>query len=218
MQKSSVTRVSVWSRWLRISHWLIGLSTLGLIGSGYLLSIQTTQSATHQDVHYLFGALLLPGFLIRLYLLLFGKGTDHISDCEPNAHRLSQGWQVAKHYLTLGKAPLPNWFSHNPLWGPIYIGLFFILLLSLISGYALLNDLQFLFGIVMADLHHLTYLIIAWFSLLHILAVFAHDLSGSGSDISGMINGHRIFQHSEKPSEPGTTTVDLNDLMKSLKK
>ncbi|MEJ2618765.1 MAG: cytochrome b/b6 domain-containing protein [Candidatus Thiodiazotropha sp.] len=218
MQKSTVTRVSVWSRWLRISHWLMGISTLGLISSGYLIAIQAAPANMMQDIHYLLGALLLPGFLIRLYLLLFGKGTDHISDCEPDSHRLMQAWQVAKFYLTLGKAPLPNWFSHNPLWGPIYIGLFFILLLSLTSGYALLNDMQILFGIVMSDLHHLTYLIIAWFSLLHLVAVFTHDLSGTGSDISGMINGHRIFQVPENPSEPETQSVDLTDLMKTLKK
>jgi Ni/Fe-hydrogenase 1 B-type cytochrome subunit len=155
----------------------MGISCLGLIGSGYLISIQAIPITTMQDIHYLFGALLLPGFLIRIYLLLFGKGTDHISDCEPDIHRLTQAWQVAKFYLTLGKAPLPNWFSHNPLWGPIYIGLFFILLLSIVSGYALLNDMQFIFGVVMVDLHQLTYVIIAWFSLLHIVAVFVHDLS-----------------------------------------
>jgi Ni/Fe-hydrogenase 1 B-type cytochrome subunit len=218
MQKSSVTRVSVWSRWLRVSHWLMGISSLGLIGSGYLISIPSPPATTIQDIHYLFAALLLPGFLIRLYLLIFGQGTDHISDCEPDKHRLAQAWQVTKFYLTLGKAPLPNWFSHNPLWGPFYIGLFFILLLSLISGYALLNDMQFLFGVVMADLHQLTYVIIAWFSLLHIAAVFTHDLSGTASDISGMINGHRIFQVSDNSTEPDTQTVDLNDLMKTLKK
>jgi Ni/Fe-hydrogenase 1 B-type cytochrome subunit len=196
----------------------MGIPTLGLIGSGYLISIQAISTTTMQDIHYLLGALLLPGLLIRLYLLVFGKGTDHISDCEPDKHRLAQAWQVAKFYLTLGKAPLPNWFSHNPLWGPIYIGLFFILLLSLISGYALLNDMQLLFGVVMADLHQLTYTIIGWFSLLHIVAVFAHDISGTGSDISGMINGHRIFQVSDNSSEPDTQTVNLNDLIKTLKK
>jgi Ni/Fe-hydrogenase 1 B-type cytochrome subunit len=196
----------------------MGISCLGLIGSGYLISIQAIPITTMQDIHYLFGALLLPGFLIRIYLLLFGKGTDHISDCEPDIHRLTQAWQVAKFYLTLGKAPLPNWFSHNPLWGPIYIGLFFILLLSIVSGYALLNDMQFIFGVVMVDLHQLTYVIIAWFSLLHIVAVFVHDLSSTGSDISGMINGHRIFQVSDNPSDPDTQRVDLNELMKTLKK
>jgi hypothetical protein len=61
----------------------------------------------------------------------------------------------------------------------------------------------------MADLHQQTYVIIAWFSLLHIVAVFALDLSGTGSDISDMINGHRIVQVSDNSSEPDTQTVDL---------
>ena len=72
------------------------------------------------------------------------------------------------------------------------------------------------------DLHHLCYLVIGVFTLLHIPAVFSHDLAGKGSDISGMINGHRIFEV-ENPGQnnkatTGTHSVALQDLMKSLKR
>lgn len=218
MQTNSVSCVQIWSRWLRLSHWLIAFSTLGLLSTGFLLNYQQLPSSLTHEIHDILSAILLPGLLIRLYLLIFGKGTDHISDCEPTLHRLSQAWQVLQYYLTLGKAPLPKWFSHNPLWGPIYLALFFILALSLLSGFALVNDLPLLFSLDMTALHLLTYKIIAWFTLLHLIAVFAHDLGGTGFDISGMINGQRIFEIKQKSSAQTTQTIELDDLIKTLKK
>jgi Ni/Fe-hydrogenase 1 B-type cytochrome subunit len=218
MQTNSVNRVLIWSRWLRLSHWLIALSTLGLIGTGYLIDTQASTSTTlHADIHYILSAILLPGLLIRLYLLFFGKGTDHLSDCEPDTHRLSQAWQVVKFYLSLGKAPLPKWFSHNPLWGPIYLLFFFILSLSIISGFSLLYDRLLLFGLSMTDLHRLTYQTIAWYTLLHLIAVFVHDLNGTASDVSGIINGYRIFEI-KQDTPPPVQAVDLDDLVKTLRK
>ncbi len=220
MQATQVTRVNIWSRWLRISHWLIAVSSLGLMASGYLMKQQILDSPSAQDLHYMLSAVLLPALLVRLYLLFFSKGTDHFTDCEPDRHRLSQAWEVIKFYLTLGKAPLPKWYSHNPLWGPLYLAFYFILVLNAISGLALINEAPFLFNLSMIDLHRLTYLIIAGFTALHILAVFSHDMGGTSSDISGMINGYRIFELKQEPTHESPTyqTVDLKDLMKTIKK
>jgi Ni/Fe-hydrogenase 1 B-type cytochrome subunit len=174
------------------------------------------------EIHFMLSGLFLPALLFRIYLLLFGTSSEQLSSCEPNLHRLSQSWLVLKFYLTLGKAPLPKWYSHNPLWGPIYLALFFFLLLSTISGLILLKDIAMIGRLSLTDLHHLSYQAIATFTLLHLPAVFSHDLAGKGSDISGMINGHRIFelenpQEKDKPVT-GTQSVALQDLVKSLKR
>ncbi|MES9862810.1 MAG: cytochrome b/b6 domain-containing protein [Candidatus Thiodiazotropha sp. LLP2] len=216
MQTTNVTRVLVWSHWLRVSHWLIAIPTIGLLITGFLMNRQLLPATDIHDIHYILSAFLLPGLLIRLYLLFFGKGTELLSDCEPDRHRISQAWQVIKFYLTLGKAPLPKWFSHNPLWGPIYLAFFFFLSLSVISGFALLNEYSIISGLSMTDLHHITYQIIAWYSLLHVVAVFTHDLGGSSSDISGMINGHRIFEIKESEKQT-SQAIELDDLLKTLK-
>ncbi|MCU7810064.1 MAG: cytochrome b/b6 domain-containing protein [Candidatus Thiodiazotropha sp. (ex Notomyrtea botanica)] len=220
MQANTVTRVLVWSRWLRLSHWLLTLCTIGLIATGWLMSIDTGLSHLVSDLHYLLGGLLLPALLLRLYLLFFGSGTDLLSDCEPNVHRLLQSWQVIRFYLTLGKAPLPKWYSHNPLWGPIYLILFFFLVLVAISGLLLLNDVVVFGGISTLDLHQLSHIIILTFSILHIPAVFAHDLSGKAGDISGMVNGYRQFELTEAEQHKNTAeqSVPLNNLIKTLKK
>ena len=220
MQANTVTRVLVWSRWLRLSHWLIAIPTLGLIGTGWLMSQDLPISEQASQIHYLLSAILLPALLIRLYLLFFGKGTDHLSDCEPDWHRLSQAWLVIRFYLTLGKAPLPKWYSHNPLWGPLYLALFFFLVLITLSGLLMLNGVIIIGNLGLQDLHRLSYLVVLWFTLLHLPAVFSHDLSGQGGDISGMINGYRVFDTNTPQSteQPGEHAISLDDLLKTLKK
>jgi Ni/Fe-hydrogenase 1 B-type cytochrome subunit len=222
MQATGVTRILVWSSRLRLAHWTLGLSTIGLLVSGWLMNNTHLMAQSAAEIHFMLSGLFLPALLLRLYLLLFGSGSDHLSSCEPDLHRLSQAWLVLKFYLTLGKAPLPKWYSHNPLWGPLYLALFFFLLLSAISGLLLLKEVSMIGTLSLRDLHHLCYLVIGVFTLLHIPAVFSHDLAGKGSDISGMINGHRIFEI-ENPGQSDKTGTDthsvaLQDLMKSLKR
>lgn len=216
MQIKTVSQVLIWSRWLRLAHWTQAISTLGLIATGWLMSEETLHAETASELHYLLGGLLIPALLLRLYLLFFGKGTDHLSDCEPNRHRLVQAWQVIRFYLTLGKAPLPNWYSHNPLWGPIYIALFFFLALIAASGLLLLNDSYLIGSISMLALHRLCYLFVLIFTLLHLPAVFFHDLSSKSGDISAMVNGFRVFETGEQTET--SQTVTLETLMKQLKK
>ena len=220
MQATNVTRVLVWSRWLRLSHWSIALTAIGLCVTGLIMQSGLTSSTDISDLHNILGGLLLPPLLLRLYLLFFGKGTDHLSDCEPDKHRLSQAWQVLRYYLTLGKAPLPKWYSHNPLWGPLYLFLFFCLFLATASGLLLLKSLYFFAGLSMLDVHQFCFLAIGILTLLHVPAVFFHDLSGQGGDVSGMINGYRIFDANPNQTglKQGEQTISLDDLLKTLKK
>jgi Ni/Fe-hydrogenase 1 B-type cytochrome subunit len=129
---------------------------------------------------------------------------------------------VLKFYLTLGKAPLPKWYSHNPLWGPLYLLLFFFLILCSISGLILLKDISMIGALSLRDLHHLSYIVIGTFTLLHIPAVFSHDLAGKGSDVSSMINGYRVFEvaspEESNKLEKGTHVVAFQDLLKSRKR
>ncbi len=220
MQVKNVSHVLVWSRWLRLTHWAMALSSLGLIATGWLMSQDRALTNSLGDLHYMLSGVLLPALLFRLYLLFFGKGTDHLEDCEPNTHRLSQAWQVIRFYLTLGKLPLPKWYSHNPLWGPLYLALFFILVLVSISGVMLLNDLYLFANLSMLDLHRLSYQLILVFTLLHLPAVFSHDLSSKSGDISAMVNGYRAFEVTLESTDlkPDTQSVSLDALMKQLKK
>ncbi|MCU7880336.1 MAG: cytochrome b/b6 domain-containing protein [Candidatus Thiodiazotropha sp. (ex Lucinoma aequizonata)] len=111
----------VWSRGVRLAHWSLVLSSIGLLITGWLMNNTSVIAATTTEIHYMLSALLLPALLLKLYLLFFDEGTDHLIACEPDSHRLSQAWLVVKFYLTLRKPPLPKWYSHNPFCGPLYL-------------------------------------------------------------------------------------------------
>lgn len=217
MQATTVTRVLVWSRWLRLSHWTIALSSIGLIVTGWLLSTNPIPLTDAKEIHFLLSSLLLPALLVRFYLLFFGKETDLLTDCEPNLHRLSQALEVLRFYLTLGKAPLPRWFSHNPLWGPVYLLLFIFLAISSLSGLLLIQDIPFIFTLSNYDLHNISHYAVSLFVLLHLPAVFAHDLSNKNSDISGMVSGYKVFHvdNSDLNGKRKMYTVSLDELLKT---
>ena len=142
----------------------------------------------------------------------FGSGSDLLASLSLDRHRLIQALAVLRSYLTLGKVPLPRWYSHNPLWGPLYLLLFLVVSLQITSGLLLLNDITMLGNLSMRGLHVFGFQVTLGFSLLHILAVFFHDLKGTGSDVSAMISGQRIFLIEARESAPEPVSISLDNL------
>lgn len=219
MNDHDIQRIPVWSRALRIAHWVMAAAVVVLIVTGWRMGGDPLLAPRLLDDHYLAAAFLIPAMILRLYLLFFGAGTDHISDCEPDMNRLRSAAAVLKYYFSLGRSPLPNWYAHNPLWGPLYLLLFLFLLIQILSG--TLQHSYPRFGMInLHDLHVIGATFITTFTITHIIAVFVHDLGGSGSDISAMIHGHRIFilkkaVAAERPAD--VQSVSLEALKSSLK-
>ena len=134
-------------------------------------------------------------------------------------NRLRSAVAVLKYYFSLCRSPLPNWYAHNPLWGPLYLLLFLFFLIQILSG-TLQQSHPYIGMVNLHDVHIIGAYVITGFSVVHLLAVFLHDLGGSGSDISAMINGHRIFIL-KKPvatQQSGEVqSVSLDELRRSLK-
>lgn len=217
MANSRVQRVLVWSQPLRIAHWLMALSALVLLATGWLGQRDPVLGAAARDYHYIAGAVLILGLALRLYLLFFGRGSDLLGDCETDRHRLGQAVEMLRFYLSLGRAPLPRWYAHNPLWGPLYLLLFLFLLLQVVSGLLLLKGIALILGLSLYGLHQLGSGVILGFTLLHLAAVFSHDAKGSGADNSAMINGYRIFLVEDSNSGFGAPQrVSLDQLSRQL--
>ncbi len=199
----TVQRVAVWSRGVRLAHWLMAAGVLGLLATGYLLHRFPGQQA-ELDYHYLTGYLLVAGLAVRVYLLLFGRAEAHWRALMPDAGSGRAALAMLRFYLSLGRFPLPRWYAHNPLWGPIYLLIFGVLIAQVVTGlgvgeYWLAEEPALSWHTVGAQ-------VILGFAILHILAVFLHDLYGTGSDCSAMINGHRTF--SRPPLIGGLDALD----------
>jgi Ni/Fe-hydrogenase 1 B-type cytochrome subunit len=113
-----IRRVAVWSPRLRLAHWLMAGATLVLLATGWLLDAAPSLAAAAADYHYLAAAVLTFAIALRLWIGWFGQGAERfasllLSDTDVRAARESLVF-----YLSFGKAPLPNWFAHNPLWKP----------------------------------------------------------------------------------------------------
>lgn len=193
MKQPDIRRLPIWSKILRICHWSMAASVLTLMLTGWLIAWVPEKAESLKDVHFVAAAILITAIVIRLWLLVFGQKNDSIQSLLPNKHQMRQGWQVLRAYITLGKIPLPKWYAHNPLWAPIYLVVYALLLLQICTGLLLLNDITLLGTWSLRQSHLLGFQIISLFTLLHIAASFFHDAKGDGGDISAMINGQRTF-------------------------
>ena len=212
-----IKRLPVWSGWLRLSHWVMTCAVLVLMFSGWLLHRAPELASWTLDAHYYAGALLLTAFLIRIYLLFFGSGSDLLASCTLDRHKFKQALAVLGSYMTLCKVPLPKWYAHNPLWGPLYLLFFVLIAMQITSGLLLMNHITLIGDTSVRGLHLFGFQLTLGFSLLHILAVFVHDLKGTGSDVSAMISGQRIFVLEPQPTQQDAGSVSLDELTNQLK-
>jgi len=215
---AEIKRLPVWGRWLRLSHWSIACAIFVLMFSGWLHMRAPGLAGWILDAHYYASTLLITALVIRIYLLFFGSGSDLLESCSLDRHKIKQALAVLSSYLTLGKIPLPKWYAHNPLWGPLYLIFFLLMTVQIISGLLLMNQITLMGDISIRSLHLFGFQVTLGFSLLHILAVFVHDLKGTGSDVSAMISGQRIFVVESKAPPAVPSSVSLDDLTKQLKK
>lgn len=218
MTTPTIRRVPVWSGWLRLAHWSMAASVVALLFTGWLIRIAPAVSAAALDYHYIAGYGLAGALVLRFYLLVFGRGAEYWQGLWPDRTQRRALLEMVRFYVSFGRTPLPHWYAHNPFWAPIYLLLFVLLALQLASGLSL--DAPYLLaGRSIPALHGLGAKLIGGFVVLHVMAVFLHDLKGTNSDVSAMINGHRIFVV-DKPASPlkgSVHTVSLDELMRSRK-
>jgi Ni/Fe-hydrogenase 1 B-type cytochrome subunit len=206
MSTIPIQRVRTWSTALRLCHWLLAAGVLVLLASGWLLTSQAPATGKYwRDAHLTTGYLLGLTLVIRIALLFTGgTPTDRWRDFLPLTRQHWLGIRdMLVFYASLGRAPLPGYYGHNPLWGPIYLLFLGILCGAIATGLPLAmagSTGQSPFaaatewlGYTLPEWHAGLALVTSGFVAFHILAVFLHDARGTASEISAMINGHKIF-------------------------
>ncbi len=218
-KSTTVQRVPVWSGLLRLSHWLMAFSTLLLLATGWLLESVVEFQDASRDFHYLAAYALIGGLLLRLHLLFFDRGPGSWTALIPRREQVGAMLDMLRFYLSFGRWQLPGWYAHNPLWQPVYLVLLLLLALQALSG--VVTDAPYLIaGRSLADWHGAGAVVIGYLVALHVLAVFLHDLKGTGSDVSAMVNGHRIFviKPVQQQIELGATGISLEEIGKTSKR
>lgn len=213
MPTLQIRRVLVWPARLRLLHALLALSVIVLLATGLLLDHDAALYAAARDYHFIAGYALLGGLAIRLPLLVAGKGPARLSALLPTSEQRRAAIATLRFYLSFGRAALPRWYAHNPLWGPLYLAMFALLLVAAITGLGYDED-WVLLGLSAVDTHAAVARLVLVLILGHVIAVILHDLRGTSADISGIVNGHRFF--TIEPLEPKidapSTEIDLREL------
>lgn len=217
-QAEQVRRILVWRGWLRLAHWGIAFSSLLLLASGEIIKHMSHLNDAIRDYHIMLGSVLALALILRAILLFVDRGAGHWRALIPTRSQLVGMRAMLLFYLSFGRMPLPKWYAHNPFWIPVYVLLYGMLLLQVLSGFWQ-GETPFLAGFYLPDVHSVLATGISILIGLHIAAVFLHDLKGTGSDISAMINGHRIFviHQPELPPVPSVHTVSLDQIKVKMK-
>jgi len=192
MSEKEYRRVPVWSGWLRLSHGAVGLATLVLLLTGWLLAESPSLAESALDVHYLAAGVLVSGLIVRIALMFIGQEHERITALIPASSEFKAIVEILRFYISMGKMPLPRWYAQNPLWKPLYLVSYLVLLVQVASG-AMMQNQPLVSGFYLPSLHAFWAQFMLWFSVLHIVAVSLHDGRGKTADISAMLSGIRLF-------------------------
>lgn len=215
MNFQTLQRKYIWPGRLRFSHWVITIAVIGLLVTGWLQQHVVQYFQVALDYHYILAYLLTLILGLRLYLLVSSPASaSNWRDLIPNRHRMKQAIAMLRFYISFGRTPLPHWYAHSPLWAPVYLFIFLLLLIQILSGF-LIGAGHHSLLINLYTLHQNTSTGIAVFSVLHIISVFLHDLKAGTSDISAMIHGYRIFKIEKPNITTSVQTISLDKLQRN---
>ena len=216
MSFQTLQRKYIWPGRLRLGHWLMSVAVVGLLITGWLLQHVVHYFQIALDYHYILAYALAFVLGLRLFLLMSSPASAAgWHDLVPDRQSPKKALAMLRFYVSFGRTPLPHWYAHSPMWAPIYLLLFFLLLVQIISGF-LIGAGQHTLLVNLYTLHNFNSIIIAIFTAAHVISVFMHDLKAGSSDISGMIHGYRIF-NIEKPELPDAIHTVSLDKMKQGK-
>jgi Ni/Fe-hydrogenase 1 B-type cytochrome subunit len=195
-----IKRVAVWSAPLRAAHWLMAAATIALLLTGWLMGVAPDLYEVARDYHFIAGYVLIVALALRLWRLCLGSGADGWRALLPRPGYARAALEMLRFYLSFGRASLPRWYAHNPLWAPVYLAWILLLVAQAALGLAIQADLSD--TLLLEDLHALGAKAIAIIAGAHVVAVILQDWRGEGSDISAMISGYRIFPIHPPPPFP----------------
>lgn len=211
MEHAQVRRVAVWSGAVRLTHWTIAVAALVLLATGAVLAGGVSgRPETLVSIHITVGYILILALAVRVYFLFFGTGADQWRDCVPAGTQWRLAAQTLRYYISWTRTPMPSYFAHNPLWGPVYLAFFTLLTAQSLTGvlirlsygaahFAALSPYPATAPI--PALHDLGASLIGGFCVAHVVAAFLHDWKGTGSEVSAMISGYKIFVSPPPPAD-----------------
>ena len=211
----------IFSPFLRIFHWIMASQIVILFATGLLITkpmdvaiaepvFSVTSMDLVRDIHFTSAFILCASLILRIYGFIINKG-DRLFPRVWEGHFYEETVDVAMHYMLL--KPHHASFLRNPLARGSYAALYLLLLIEILTGFAMYfmtNPSSIggkMFGWVNTlvgseMMSHYIHHYVAWFIILfaigHIYMVIRAEFMEGESEISSMFSGKKILAHTPK--------------------
>ena len=211
----------IFSPFLRIFHWIMASQIVILFATGLLIAKPMNVAITEpifsvtsmdlvRDIHFTSAFILCASLILRIYGFIINKG-DRLFPRVWEGHFYEETVDVALHYMFL--RPEHASFLRNPLARGSYAMLYVLLLIEILTGFAMYFMTNpsatggMLFGWVNTlvgseMMSHYIHHYVAWFIILfaigHLYMVIRAEFMEGESEISSMFSGKKILAHTPK--------------------
>lgn len=208
----------LFSPFLRIFHWIMVDAIIVMFVTGILIAkppeinaLEPAQSMLLVNIirqlHFLAAFGFCASFVFRVYGFIINKG-DRLFPRFWEGHFYAETVDVALHYMFLRKAHKS--YLRNPLARMSYFGLYVLVLIEVLTGFAMYNMSEpnaiggLMFGWVNTVLggemmthivHHFTAWAIVLFASGHLYMVTRAEFMEGESEVSSMFSGSKILAH-----------------------
>lgn len=211
----------IFSPFLRFFHWIMASQIVVLFVTGLLITkpmnvgalepaFTNTSTDLVRDIHFMAAFILCASLIMRIYGFIINKG-DRLFPRVWEGHFYEETVDVALHYMLL-KGHHAS-FLRNPLARGSYAMLYVLLLIEILTGFAMYCMTNpsgtggILFGWVNTlvgseMMSHYIHHYVAWFIILfaigHFYMVVRAEFMEGESEISSMFSGKKILAHTPK--------------------
>jgi Ni/Fe-hydrogenase b-type cytochrome subunit len=212
--------VYLWGWPIRATHWAAVVSLVVLVVTGFYIGAPYFVTGGEASEHYLMGTVRFVHFaaagvlvacgIIRVYWLFAGNRFERWPALFPvgRADWVNLGRQVM-YYLMIRPQRAPQYLGHNPLQQLSYTALYAVVLVQIVTGFALYGQSQpgggwytlagwvvpLLGGLqVVRFVHHVLTWVFLVFAPIHIYLALRADLLERSGTISSIISGGRFVR------------------------
>lgn len=208
----------IFSPFLRIFHWImvVAIGTLFITGlfitkPPVVLGIEPTYTSFFtnwvRNIHFLAAFTFCAAFILRIYGFIINKG-DRLFPRVWEGHFYRETLDVALHYMLLKPTHAP--FLRNPLARASYAGLYVLVLIEILTGFAMFfaknpnsigSSLFLWVNVVLCDemvthwVHHIVAWLIMVFVIGHVYMVARADIMEAEGEASSMFSGVKFLEH-----------------------
>ena len=211
----------LFSPFLRIFHWIMASQIVILFVTGLLITKPMDVAVTEpvysitsmdlvRDIHFLAAFILTASLILKIYGFIINKG-DRLFPRVWEGHFYEETVDVALHYMLIRPHHAP--FLRNPLARSSYAGLYVMLLIEVLTGFAmyLMANPSSMFGVLFGWVNtlvgsemmtHYIHHYVAWFIIIfaigHMYMVIRAEFMEGESEVSSMFSGKKILAHTPK--------------------